>query len=97
MSREEYVDLMKMFRPKVSERLGVRVHPIMKIFKLISVLALAPITSDNSPAVRSLHHGREDCDRSRSSVLALRGRGGVATCGDGGEASEGLIAELCTC
>lgn len=28
MSRDEYVDLMKLLRPKASDRLGVRMDPI---------------------------------------------------------------------
>ena len=71
MSREEYVDLMKMLRPKVSERLGVSTYLVVKATTLIFILAIASIKSDDSLAIRSVHHRRENGHRGRSTVLTV--------------------------
>lgn len=61
MSREEYVDLMKMLRPKVSERLGPSL-----LSRVTTVLPFVPFTTDEKMAIaaEALFSLSEDAARS---------------------------------
>jgi hypothetical protein len=71
MSREEYVELMGLLRPRVSERLGVRANSIVLItYMLICGIGISTVTSNNRSSVRSFLAGREACHRFRSTLFA---------------------------
>jgi hypothetical protein len=56
-SRAEYVELMRALRPKVSDRLGVRVflHSLFSILIEIHFLGTSAFTSDGSAAICTFH------------------------------------------
>lgn len=61
MTREEYLQLMEMLRPRVSDCLGVCPVAAGCVLRLLSILAgITVVSSYHCPSLHTVHSGREE-------------------------------------
>jgi len=75
MSREEYVELMALLRPKVSERLGVRVLRFFAVTTLLSNVnwtGFCFVKNNDGTSLRTFYAGGKEGDLLRSTIYPRR-------------------------
>ena len=106
MSREEYVDLMGLLRPQVSDRLGVSIYlstgcngtiDCSLAYRDTSLAAISSVAGHDCAPFRAVLRRREDGDCRRGPPISDgRGDSDAAGCYSG-EAGEGCITRIRTC